>query len=66
MGTVLEGGEGGDLDAGGGGQWSKIPRRGEGPEVCRIFYLKHLVFVSWHIGTFDSCFALKTNVPVSN
>ena len=30
---TLEGGEGGELDAEGGGQWSKTSRAGEGPKV---------------------------------
>ena len=30
MGTALMRGEGGELDAGGVGQWSKTPRRGSG------------------------------------
>ena len=30
MRTALEGGEDGQFDAGGGGQWSKKSRRGEG------------------------------------
>ena len=25
--------EGGELDVGGGGQWCKMPRKGEGPKV---------------------------------
>ena len=37
-------GEGGHLDAGGGGEWSKPPRRRGGPKVCRIFYLQRFVF----------------------
>ena len=28
MGSALEGGEGAELDTGGGGLWSKTPRRG--------------------------------------
>ena len=32
---------GGELGAGGRGEWSKMPRRGEGLKVCRIFYLEH-------------------------
>ena len=39
MGTALKGGEGEELKEGGGGRWSTTPRRGEGPEVCKIFYL---------------------------
>ena len=38
MGTALEGGEGEEMNAGGGGQWSKTPRRGERSDV--ISYLR--------------------------
>ena len=33
MGTALQGGEGWELDAGGGSQWSKTRRRGEDLKV---------------------------------
>ena len=41
------------MDAGGRGQWGKMPKRREGQKVCRIFYLESFVFTSWLIGTFD-------------
>ena len=53
METVLEGRKAGELDAGGGGWWSKIPRRGEGPMVCRIVYLERIIFTSWLMGAYD-------------
>ena len=43
MGKALEEGE---LDAGGGGRWSKMSREGEGSKVCRIFYLECFIFKS--------------------
>ena len=33
MGTTLEGEKAGELDAGGGSQWNKTLRRGDGPKV---------------------------------
>ena len=66
MGTALEGGEGIDLDAGGGGRWRKTLRRGKGPQQYKIFYLECFVFTSWLIGvpayrTFDLGFYLGQN-----
>ena len=37
-----------------GSRWTKMPRRGEGPKVCRIFYLERCIFTSWLIEAFDS------------
>ena len=43
MGTVLEEGEGAELDARGRGRWCKTPRRGEGPKVGSL--TEALIFI---------------------
>ena len=57
MGTALEGGEGDELNTEGGGGGGKLveqtPTKGEGPKVCRIFYLERFVFTSCLTVTFD-------------
>ena len=44
MRTPSEGGEGDELDAGGGYRWSKTPRGEKG---------RNLLFTSWLMGAFD-------------
>ena len=53
MGTALEGGEGGELDAGGGGGGGKTPSRRGGSEDAHNVYLECFLFTSWLIEPFD-------------
>ena len=60
-GPAFEGGESGELEAGSGGQWSKMPKRGEGPKVCRIFiwiffHFPAIKILSPGFITFSPCF----------
>ena len=54
MGTALEGGYGGELDTGGGGQCSKTPRSGEGPKVLYS-----------RVGLHEALFRFKNNLTSS-
>ena len=65
--TALEGGESGEGRKGGeggegwegweckggGGVSGVMSGREEGPKVCRVFYLKHFIFLNWRKGAFD-------------
>ena len=60
MEMTLEGGEGGELDAGDDGRgvgWGESVEQNaqerRDAKVCRIFYLKRFVLINWLIGDFD-------------